>query len=207
MIRAKRIRECPVYWETEYQKSNLWEKKPHRYSYLASKYVKKGKVLDLGCGEGYDCLFFASKGYDVSGIDISPTAIEKMLKEAKRKNLRIKGLIRDITKFSIKDKYDIIVSYGTLHFLGEKFISYLFSLNDKINPNGIHAFYIFGNKGDFYRIAKHRFYFPSAQQLKNVYHDWKILKFEKKNVELLIRGDRGEILHNLMFKILVQKII
>jgi len=196
-----------VDWEKEYKTrpKKLWEAKPHAYSRLAAQHVKKGKVLDLGSGEGYDCMFFAKKGYEVTAVDISKTAIKKLLSAAGKRKLKIKGLVKDISKFSIKNKFNIIVSYGTLQFIGPKFIKYLQNLQNKTLDKGVHSFYIFGNKGDFHTLAKDCFYFPSEKELKQLYKDWKIIKFQKKNTRLLIKGDKGETLYNQMFKILAQK--
>ncbi|HHX8301779.1 TPA: class I SAM-dependent methyltransferase [Vibrio diabolicus] len=36
----------------------------------------QGKLLELGCGEGHHCRAFQKLGFEVAGIDISPTAIE-----------------------------------------------------------------------------------------------------------------------------------
>ncbi|GAA5990626.1 hypothetical protein JCM5350_001332 [Sporobolomyces pararoseus] len=37
---------------------------------------KDGKALVAGCGRGYDAIYFASKGIDSIGMDLSPTAVE-----------------------------------------------------------------------------------------------------------------------------------
>ncbi|RXV63781.1 methyltransferase domain-containing protein [Fusibacter sp. A1] len=39
-------------------------------------YSPKGKVLDLGCGQGRDSLFLAGLGYEVVGVDHSKVGIE-----------------------------------------------------------------------------------------------------------------------------------
>jgi 2-polyprenyl-3-methyl-5-hydroxy-6-metoxy-1,4-benzoquinol methylase len=36
----------------------------------------KGRVLDVGCGEGRHSLYLQEKWFDVLGIDISPLAIK-----------------------------------------------------------------------------------------------------------------------------------
>lgn len=202
-----KIRKQDVDWEEEYKtaKGKLWEQKAHAYSRLITQYIRVGKVLDIGSGEGYDCFYFAKKGYDVLGIDISKTVIESMLARAKKYNLELKGSVKDISKSKVSGKYNIIVSYGVLQFLGSKFRTYIANLKNKTFPGGVHSFYIFGNEGDFYKLAGHRFYFPSEKELKELYAGWKILKFSKKNTKLLIRGDQGEVLYNLMFKIIAQK--
>ncbi len=37
----------------------------------------RGEVLDIGCGPGESSIFLASCGYSVTGLDGSPTAIER----------------------------------------------------------------------------------------------------------------------------------
>lgn len=203
--RAK-IRTKDVDWEAEYrQRKKVWEQKPHAYSVRAAKSVLKGRVLDIGCGEGYDCLYFASKGYSVTGLDISRTVITRLRAEAKRRGLRVRGQVVDIAKTKLRGQYDMVVSYGVLHFLGDQFPTWIQDIKARTRPGGVHAFYVFGNKGDFYAIGQHQFFFPSVRQLRSLYRDWKILRLEDTWRPLLIRGDHGEQLHNRMLKILVQK--
>ena len=46
------------------------------YLFQNENVPKKGKLLELGCGAGNTSLWLAESGYDVSGTDISPFAIE-----------------------------------------------------------------------------------------------------------------------------------
>ncbi len=45
--------------------------------------IKKGKILKIGCGNGRICIPLAKKGFDVTGIDISPLYIEDAAKKIK----------------------------------------------------------------------------------------------------------------------------
>lgn len=45
------------------------------------------KMLELGCGQGRDTLFFASKGIEIEALDYSPVGIERLQKLALEKNL------------------------------------------------------------------------------------------------------------------------
>ncbi len=52
----------------------------------------KGKILDVGCGTGRVSIPLAEMGFDVVGIDISPTYIDIANKRAKEKGLESKAL-------------------------------------------------------------------------------------------------------------------
>lgn len=79
----------------------------------------KGKVLDLGMGEGRNALFLAERGFNVEGIDLSKTAIERCLQLAKERNLDIEARVGDLRDFRIPaNKYSLTISTGaSLNFL------------------------------------------------------------------------------------------
>lgn len=83
------------------------------------KINKNDKICEVGCGEGRDTLNLSSLGYDVLGIDISESAIEKCMEIAKSKNLDAKFKVLDATELDKKmeESYKWIYSIGTLHML------------------------------------------------------------------------------------------
>ena len=74
---------------------------------------KSKKILDVGCGTGYFSYKAAKKGADVLGIDFSAEAIE--IAHTKYQHSHLKYQQMDVKK--IKDKYDVIVSIGTLEHM------------------------------------------------------------------------------------------
>jgi 2-polyprenyl-3-methyl-5-hydroxy-6-metoxy-1,4-benzoquinol methylase len=64
--------------------------------------VPKGKVLDIGVGAGRNAMLFARMGYEVHGIDLSTTAIEKWKNKAKQENLHITAEVGNIHNYDIK---------------------------------------------------------------------------------------------------------
>ena len=50
--------------------------------------VKPCKTIDLGCGTGNYAIYLASIGFDVTGIDISQTAIEIARENAEKKDVK-----------------------------------------------------------------------------------------------------------------------
>ena len=49
--------------------------------------LKPGTALDLGCGEGGDVLWLATRGWQVTGVDISSTALERAAAHAAQAGL------------------------------------------------------------------------------------------------------------------------
>ncbi len=92
---------------------------------------KSKKVLDVGCGTGLFAYKAANKGASVLGIDFSIKAIEIAQSKFKRSNLKYAQM--DVKK--IKEKYDVIVSLGTLeHMDNPLLILELFKKH--LNPKG-----------------------------------------------------------------------
>ncbi|BCY10382.1 bifunctional 2-polyprenyl-6-hydroxyphenol methylase/3-demethylubiquinol 3-O-methyltransferase UbiG [Actinoplanes sp. L3-i22] len=78
--------------------------------------VRGPKVLDLGCGTGDLACTLARRGYHVTGIDISPTAIDLARKKAAGLTARFD--VQDATKLNLPNApFDTIFDSGLLHNL------------------------------------------------------------------------------------------
>lgn len=75
-IKSYSGKKTPPHWALSQQPSKLAK------NFL--RVVKKGRVLEIGCGNGRDSLFFAQHGLNVSAIDLSAGAI-KLARENSRK--------------------------------------------------------------------------------------------------------------------------
>ncbi|MCP5096022.1 MAG: class I SAM-dependent methyltransferase [Chloroflexi bacterium] len=78
---------------------------------------KRGDVLELGCGEGVVGRLLTEKGYHVTGLDISHTAIAWAQEKAAAANLDIQYAQTDLSKPNTlpTDKYDLIVDGNCFH--------------------------------------------------------------------------------------------
>ena len=77
----------------------------------------KGKILDVGCGSGFDVNYFHEKGFDIEGSDISSTAIEKA--GGAFPNSRF--FMHDFTSSPLDTKYDTINCFSVIeHILDYK---------------------------------------------------------------------------------------
>jgi SAM-dependent methyltransferase len=66
------------FWEARYQGSDrVWSGRPNPLLVREVSDLEPGTALDLGCGEGADAVWLASRGWRVTGVDISRTALER----------------------------------------------------------------------------------------------------------------------------------
>ena len=72
----------PSQWEKEYSEGTPhWAKdmNPSEFAQDFAKELKRRKledILEIGCGNGRDSIFFAKSGFNVKAIDVAPSAIE-----------------------------------------------------------------------------------------------------------------------------------
>lgn len=76
-----------AYWNSTYAKAAIPEFPSQFAVFVASELDRGTRILDVGCGNGRDSLFFAMLGHDVLGIDASPIAIEKAALQAQTQDL------------------------------------------------------------------------------------------------------------------------
>jgi len=105
-----------VSYDKYYQTENLFGEPYAELMEFFSEYPHKGKVLDLGCGQGRDAIALARLGYSVTGIDNSKVGIEQMNQIAQNENLNLTGQIGDIYALENFDKFDFILLDSMFHF-------------------------------------------------------------------------------------------
>ena len=105
-----------VTYDKYYQTENLFGKPYPELIEFFTEYSKKGKVLDLGCGQGRDSIPLARLGYTVTGIDNSKVGIEQMNRIAETDNLTLTGKVIDIFEFDNFAEYDFILLDSMFHF-------------------------------------------------------------------------------------------
>ncbi len=101
-------------WNSEYN-SSIW--KGH-YSLDLLGSLRKGRLLDAGCGSGKYSIPLQMRGFEVIGVDVSPDALKMAAKGGVCRELDIKFLAADICHLPFQDEsFDVIWCYGVLQHL------------------------------------------------------------------------------------------
>jgi SAM-dependent methyltransferase len=100
---------------------------------LKEKNINSGSFLDLCTGPGTQAIELEKSGFEVTGTDISPTAIKKAEKLTKK----IEFLQDDILNSKFKKKFNFIFDRGCFHvFAPSQRKIYVKEIKKKLKPKG-----------------------------------------------------------------------
>jgi 2-polyprenyl-3-methyl-5-hydroxy-6-metoxy-1,4-benzoquinol methylase len=97
-----------------------------------------GRVLDVGCGTGEHASLAASLGFDTTGIDGAPLAIEKAQAKARERGLDVRFVVGDVLELaSFGEQWDTVLDCGVFHvFDDDERGVYVENLAAAVSPGG-----------------------------------------------------------------------
>lgn len=102
------------YWESRYSNAErMWSGKVNRVLAEVTATLEPGSALDLGCGEGGDAIWLAQQGWNVLGLDISTTAIQRATQAAREAGIpaeRADFRAADITELALDEQFDLVTA-------------------------------------------------------------------------------------------------
>jgi SAM-dependent methyltransferase len=96
--------------------------------------VRPCKTIDLGCGTGNYAIYLAGQGFEVTGVDSSPTAIKIATENAQRHGVRCRFIVADLLGdlLEIKETFDFGYDWEFLHHIfpedREKYVKNVYNL-------------------------------------------------------------------------------
>ena len=141
------------------------------------------KMLDAGCGEGRDSIFFARAGYDVTAFDDAPTGVKKTRERAASLGLPVHAFQADVNELRIEEMYDFVLANGIFHYVrpalrGEVIANY----KEFTRPGGLHAVLVPVHKPfiitDPESDAEEQSW--RSGEILTHYYDWRIEFFEER---------------------------
>lgn len=124
-----------------YELFNKGKNYSNEVEFLEKVFQKYGgnikKILDLGCGTGMHAELLASKGYEITGLDLS----KEMIDIAKSKNIpNTEFIVGEMSNFNLNKKFDVVICmFAAMGYLteNEQIESLFKSIKNHLNPNGL----------------------------------------------------------------------
>ena len=107
-----------IEWESFYQTGSIgWDRgvSSNNLKYWIDKdLLKPCRILIPGCGNGYEVITLAKLGFDVTAIDIAPTAIDNLRTELDEENLKANLILGDFLSWAPEESFDAIFEQTSL---------------------------------------------------------------------------------------------
>jgi SAM-dependent methyltransferase len=82
---------------------------------VESGQLKPCRVVEIGCGSGNDAIYLASQGFDVTAIDIAPTALNIAERKSEKAGVRVRWLLADILNPPLLEPFELVYDRGCYH--------------------------------------------------------------------------------------------
>lgn len=113
------------YWDEVYSANKLDHQPSSFAQYVEEKYLKSDmSLLELGCGNGRDSLFFVEKGQQVSALDLSSKTIENL---SSLNIQNVEFVNQDFSNLTRFTELDYVYSRFTMHSIDEETEKKVFS--------------------------------------------------------------------------------
>lgn len=177
------------FWESSFiENQTMWGFEPSDSAIMTKDFFLEKSVKDIlipGIGYGRNAKVFIDNGINVTGIEISKTAIEI----ARKNELKFSVFHGSVTDMPFDNKlYDGIFSYALIHLLNnrerEKFIKDCYN---QLKPNGYMIFTSISKEAPMYGKGKQlgKDYFEVREGVKMFFYDNDSVKQEFGNYGLL----------------------
>jgi tellurite methyltransferase len=167
-------------WAREYARTPeryVFGTAPSDFALEVARLIRPGDyVLDLGCGEGRDSVFFAGLGASVTGVDVSAEGLAKARRLARARGVRVSWWRGFITGALPPGPFDLIYSCGSIHYVPRADRGALFArLKTATRPDGHQAHLVFTNDLVHEEKGEVVEYF-TAGELHEAFVDWQTIR-------------------------------
>lgn len=146
---------------------------------VTSGKVRPCRTIDLGCGTGNYAIYLAGLGFDVTGVDSSPTAIRIAREKAQRKGVKCRFIVADLLGdlHEVTERFDFAFDWEVLHHIfPDDRKTYIKNVYSVLNPKALYFSVCFSEQDpQFGGAGKFRktmigtiLYFSSESEIRNL---------------------------------------
>ena len=151
------LREPTKFWNEFYKdkekKIPFFNNVPdeHLVKYVELGTIQPKRVLDIGCGNGRNAIFFGKQGCSVTAVDLSKEAINWATEQALQENVSIQFICENIFDLQLNGQtFDFIYDSGLFHHLApHRRLSYIQFIEKHLESGGHFAISVFKENGKY----------------------------------------------------------
>lgn len=96
-------------WDERYgSPGRTWSGEPNPMVVDLAEQLPVGTALDVGCGEGADCVWLAEQGWDVTGVDFSAEGLRVAADAARQADVTVDWVRADAARWQPPRTYDLV---------------------------------------------------------------------------------------------------
>jgi 2-polyprenyl-3-methyl-5-hydroxy-6-metoxy-1,4-benzoquinol methylase len=166
---------------------------------LASGRIAPCRMIEAGCGTGNHARFLAAHGFDVTGVDIAPTALALARRGAASEGLECRFVEADLTATppAFAEKFDFAWEWEVLHHIAPVLRpAWVRNLHHLLNPGAAYVSVCFSEDDEQFGGGKLRhtpigttLYFSSEEELRALFSAHFVIEELRT---LRIPGTRGD---------------
>jgi len=109
-------------WDAPYRKDGVpgWDvgrPSTHLVKAVEAGTFQPGRAIVFGCGTGSNALYLAAKGFEVTGVDVAPTALILAADKARQAEAKINWILADVVALPKLEAFDLIFDRGCYHHI------------------------------------------------------------------------------------------
>ncbi len=129
------------HWEEKYRANSIpWDRggtSPALHAWLESGDLSPGSILIPGCGRGHEAVVLAQRGFQVTALDIAPTALKHLEAELAQAGVSAERVCADVLAWQPVAAFDAIYEQTCLCALSpDHWRDYERQLQRWLKPNG-----------------------------------------------------------------------
>lgn len=120
----------------------------HLKRLVEEQVLRPCRVLELGCGTGVNAVYLAGQGFDVTALDVAPTALQAARERAEQAGVKVRWIQADVLNPPALEPFDLIFDRGCYHGVRRQNASrYVEVVKKSCRPGG-HVLILAGNANE-----------------------------------------------------------
>lgn len=92
----------PQEWNEKYASMpSLWQREPNAALMQFASALAPGRALDVGAGEGRNSVWLATRGWQVTALDVSDVALERAAERAAVEHVHVRCVVADWRRYEL----------------------------------------------------------------------------------------------------------